>query len=168
MNLDFSNAFSALTLVIAALVLLSVVSLIMAISATLRCRRLYRLYDGFIRGRDAESLEDVIYDDKNRIEELEKSDEANKEVMRGMNRNIRASFQKCGVVHYDAFEGMGGKMSFALALLDFTNTGIVLNCMHGTNGCFLYVKTVEAGSTEIQLGAEEKKALEKALGYIAQ
>ena len=58
-------------------------------------------------------------------------------------------------------------ITFACALLDYTNTGIILNCMHGTGGCFLYIKEVEAGATDVQLGAEEKGALERALGYVS-
>ena len=146
--------------------LFSIISLIIAIVAIGKYRNIYRLYDAFMRGRDAESLEDLILDEKKRIEILESADITNREVMRTMNRNIRASFQKAGVVRYDAFEGMGGKMSFAAALLDYTNTGIILNCMHGTAGCFLYIKEVEAGATDVQLGAEEKGALERALGYV--
>ena len=147
--------------------LISMVSIIIAVVAIGRYRSIYRKYDLFMRGRDAESLEDLILDEKARIELLETADVSNKEVMRNMNRNIRASFQKAGVVRYDAFDGMGGKMSFACALLDYTNTGIILNCMHGTGGCFLYIKEVEAGATDVQLGAEEKGALERALGYVS-
>ena len=157
----------SLPLIIAAVsALISVISIIIALTAIGRYKSIYRQYDAFMRGRDAESLEDLIVEEKQRIEALEKSDLTNKEVMRAMNRNIRASFQKAGVVRYDAFEGMGGKMSFAAALLDYTNTGIILNCMHGTAGCFLYSKEVEAGATDVQLGAEEKGALERALGYV--
>ena len=145
---------------------LSVISIIISIISIGRYRKVYRQYDAFMRGRDAESLEELVLEEKERIEKLEAADAANKEVMRSMNRNIRASFQKFGMVHYDAFEGMGGKISFALALLDHTNTGLIVNCMHGTNGCFLYVKDVEAGTTAVQLGAEEKGALERALGYV--
>ncbi len=146
--------------------LLSMVSIFLAVAAIGLYRGIYRNYDLFLWGRDAESLEDLILDQKTRIELLEAADVSNKEVMRSMNRNIRASFQKAGVVRYDAFDGMGGKMSFACALLDYTNTGIILNCMHGTAGCFLYIKEVEAGATDVQLGAEEKGALERALGYV--
>lgn len=145
---------------------ISMISLIAAFAAIVRYRSVYRLYDSFMRGRDAESLEDLILDEKERIDKLEEADASNKELMRSMNRNIRASYQKMGIVHYDAFEGMGGKISFALALLDYTNTGLIINCMHGANGCFLYVKDVDAGTTDVQLGAEEKGALERALGYI--
>ena len=147
-------------------VAISAVSMIIAFVAIVRYKTVYKTYDMFMRGRDAESLEDLILEEKQRIGRLEEEDAANKEMMRSMNRNIRASFQKMGMVHYDAFEGMGGKISFALALLDYTNTGLIINCMHGVNGCFLYVKDVEAGTTEVQLGAEEKGALERALGYV--
>ena len=145
---------------------ISIISIVIALIAMGRYKKIYRLYDSFMRGRDAESLEDLILEEKDRIAKLEEADANNKEVMRAMNRNIRASFQKLGIVHYDAFEGMGGKISFALALLDYTNTGLIINCMHGANGSFLYVKDVEAGTTSIQLGAEEKGALERALGYV--
>ena len=155
------------TAVMAASIIISIVAIVIAIIAILKYKNIYRLYDSFIRGRDAESLEDLILEEEDRIEALEAADAANKEVMRTMNRNIRASFQKCGVVRYDAFEGMGGKVSFALALLDYTNTGIILNCMHSASGCFLYIKEVEAGTTDVQLGAEEKGALERALGYVS-
>lgn len=144
----------------------SAVSMIIAVVAIARYRSVYRHFDIFMRGRDAESLEDLILEERDRIKNLEEEDASNKEMMRSMNRNIRASYQKMGIVHYDAFEGMGGKISFALALLDYTNSGIVINCMHGVNGCFLYVKDVDAGTTEVQLGAEEKGALERALGYV--
>ena len=147
-------------------VAISVVSMIIAFISIVRYKALYNNYDLFMRGRDAESLEDLIIEEKNRIGRLEEEDAANKEMMRTMNRNIRASFQKMGIVHYDAFDGMGGKISFAMALLDYTNTGLIINCMHGANGCFLYIKDVEAGTTDVQLGAEEKGALERALGYI--
>ena len=147
-------------------VAISVISMIIAFVAIVRYKTIYRQYDMFMRGRDAESLEDLILDEKERIDKLEAEDVANKEVMRAMNRNIRASYQKMGIVHYDAFEGMGGKISFAMALLDYTNSGLIINCMHGANGCFLYVKDVEAGATDVQLGTEEKGALERALGYV--
>lgn len=157
------------TLIIIALAagIISIIAMIVAIVAIMKYKSLYRLYDAFMRGRDAESLEDLIYEEKDRLDALEESDASNKEVMRTMNRNIRASFQKCGVVRYDAFEGMGGKVSFAMALLDYTNTGVIINCMHSASGCFLYVKEVEAGATDVQLGGEEKRALEKALGYVS-
>ncbi|MDO4437837.1 MAG: DUF4446 family protein [Eubacteriales bacterium] len=155
-----------MTIVAIASVVISLISLIVATIAIKKYNALYRKYDMFMRGRDAESLEDFIIEERYDIEELQDADASNKEAMRLMNRNIRSSFQKFGIVHYDAFDGMGGKMSFAMTMLDYTNSGIVLNCMHAREGCFLYVKEVDAGTTDTPLGAEEKESLERALGYI--
>ncbi|HIU87867.1 MAG TPA: DUF4446 family protein [Candidatus Avilachnospira avistercoris] len=155
-----------LIIALSAIAVLCITSLVIALIAIGRYRDLFRRYDMFMRGRDAESMEEFILKQQDDIEELKEAKLADREAMRVMNRNIRSSIQKFGLVHYDAFEGMGGKMSFALALLDYTNTGMIINCMHSREGCFIYVKEVEAGSTYTPLGAEEKEALERALGYI--
>ena len=118
-----------------------------------------------MRGRDAETLEDIIIEHIQDIQELKSQDRANKDQIRTNNKNMRASFQKFGVVRYNAFKGMGGNLSFAFALLDYTNTGFILNSVHNREGCYLYLKTVDRGQTEIMLGNEEKEALEQALGY---
>ena len=147
--------------------LLSVISIGIAIFSIIKYNELYRHYDFFMRGKDAESLEELILRQQEDIEELKEAKLTDREAMRVMNRNIRASIQKFGIVHYDAFDGMGGKMSFAMAVLDYTNSGFILNCMHSREGCFLYIKEIDAGATDTPLGAEEKEALERALGYIS-
>ena len=82
-----------------------------------------------------------------------------------LSKNVKASYQKFGMVKYNAFKGMGGNLSFAFAMLDLNNTGFVLNSVHSREGCYLYIKTVEKGETDVLLGSEEKEALEQALGY---
>ena len=107
----------------------------------------------------------MIVDQMNAIIELKSQHRYNKDSIRTANKNSRAAFQKIGIVKYNAFKGMGGNLSFALAMLDYTNTGFVLNSVHSREGCYLYLKDVERGETEVLLGAEEKEALEQALGY---
>ena len=160
------SVFLKTEILLAAAVVISLLSLGLAVFSIVRYRRLYRAYDFFMRGRDTESLEEFIMKEKEEIAELQSDGISNREAMRIMNRNLRSAFQKIGLVHYDAFQGMGGKMSFALAALDYTNSGIVLNCMHSREGCFIYIKEIDAGTTDTPLGTEEKEALERALGYI--
>ena len=145
--------------------LVGVLALIIAVRADVKYTRLYKQYDYFMRGKDAETLEDYFVELQRHVENLEIEDQKNKEVMRILNKNIRASFQKFGLIKYNAFGGLGGNMSFAVALLDYTNTGFVINSVHSREGCFLYIKDVDAGTTEVELGSEEKLALEQALGY---
>ena len=66
----------------------------------------------------------------------------------------------------NAFQGMGGNLSFVFAMLDYTNTGFVLNCIHSREGCYIYMKEVDRGQTDVVLGNEEQEALEQALGYV--
>ena len=82
-----------------------------------------------------------------------------------LHKNIRRSFQKWGIIRYNAYGGMGGNLSFALAILNYDNSGFIFNSVHAKEGGFLYIKEVEEGSTSVELGAEEKLALEEALGY---
>ncbi len=147
---------------------LSVITLILLIAVIIcivNMKKLYRRYDYFMRGKDAETLEDIIIEQIDEIRNLKAEDKANKEAIRSLNRNQRASYQKFGLVKYNAFKGMGGTLSFAFALLDYTNSGFVINSVHSREGCYLYIKPVDRGQTETLLGAEEKEALEQALGY---
>ena len=73
------------------------------------------------------------------------------------------TFQKIGVVKYDAFHEMGGKLSFALAMLDKENNGFVMNAIHSSDGCYTYVKEIVKGESYVVLGEEEKEALRQAV-----
>ncbi len=148
---------------------LAVITLILFITVIvclIKMNQLYRRYDLFMRGKDAETLEDLLIRQIEEINLLKIEDKTNKENIRTINRNIRASFQKLGLVRYNAFQGMGGNLSFAIALLDYTNSGFVLNSVHSREGCYMYLKRVDRGQTEVLLGSEEREALEQALGYV--
>ena len=148
---------------------LAVITLILFITVIIclvKMGQLYRRYDLFMRGKDVETLEDLLIKQIEDINLLKIEDKTNKENIRAINRNIRASFQKLGLVRYNAFQGMGGNLSFAIALLDYTNSGFVLNSVHSREGCYMYLKRVDRGQTEVLLGSEEREALEQALGYV--
>lgn len=151
--------------VIISLGVITILLLIITIICILQTNKLYRRYDYFMRGKDAESLEEIILGQIDEIKELRNQDKINKDVIRNLSRNVKGAYQKFGMVKYNAFKGMGGNLSFAIALLDLNNTGFILNSVHSREGCYLYIKSVEKGETDISLGIEEKEALEQALGY---
>ena len=151
--------------VILGLGIVTLILLIIVIVCVVQIRKLYRRYDVFMRGKDAETLEDTIFELIDEMKNMKAEDKSNKEDIRALSRSIRGTYQKFGMVKYNAFKGMGGNLSFAFALLDMNNTGFVLNSLHSREGCYLYIKIVEKGETEVLLGSEEKEALEQALGY---
>ena len=67
-----------------------------------------------------------------------------------------------GLVKYDAFNEMGGKLSFSLAMLNGKDDGFVLNAVHSREGCYTYIKEIVGGNSIIVLADEEQEALNMA------
>lgn len=145
---------------------LSLILLVAFIICIIKMNKLYRRYDRFMRGKDAETLEDIMVSILEQLKDLNTKDRATKDMMKNLSKQVKDSFQKFGFVKYNAFKGMGGNLSFVLAMLDDHNTGFVLDVVHSREGCYLYLKEVEEGATEVLLGSEEQEALEQALGYV--
>ena len=74
-----------------------------------------------------------------------------------------SNFQKVGILKYNAFQEMGGKLSFALTLLDGNNTGYIINSMHSREGCYNYIKEIVKGESYVELSEEESESLERAI-----
>lgn len=72
------------------------------------------------------------------------------------------SIKKIGIVNFDAFDDVTGKLSFSLAMLNNNNDGIILTSLYGHNSCNTYLREVVSGETPIKLLDEEKESLEKA------
>lgn len=72
------------------------------------------------------------------------------------------SLKKVGLVNFDAFDDVKGKLSFALAILNNNNDGIILTSLYGHNSCNTYVREVVGGETPIKLLEEEISALNEA------
>ena len=59
------------------------------------------------------------------------------------------------IIRRTKFDDVGGKLSFALALLDKENTGLILNAVHSRDNCFLYMKEIVKGESYVMLSQEE-------------
>ena len=131
----------------------------------IKYRRLFKSYDNFMTGRSARNLEDIIILLRKDIRSLKNENKLNREAIRELNKIQRECYQKIGILKYDAFDGMGGKLSFALCILNYRNSGYIINSIHSREVAFNYIRIVENGQTEQVLSREEKIVLEQALGY---
>ena len=68
-----------------------------------------------------------------------------------------------GMVRYSAFKDTGSDLSFALALLNDNNDGVLLNGIYSREMSNIYAKQVNQGKTNVKVSDEEKQALEIAL-----
>lgn len=156
-SLDIGYIFIGMAVLIIILMILIIIQIV-------NTSKLKKKYMKFMQGKDAKSLEkDIIglYEDNKFIKAAA---EKNKKDIRELYKNLESAFQKVGIVKYDAFQQMGGQLSFSLALLDENDNGFILNSVHSTDGCYSYTKEIKNGHCSITLGEEEKEALDMAMG----
>ncbi|KRA38938.1 MULTISPECIES: DUF4446 family protein [unclassified Nocardioides] len=84
----------------------------------------------------------------------------------GLRREVAAlraeavgALRHLAVVRYDAFDEMGGRLSWSLALVDDSGDGVVLTSIRGRNEARTYAKSVAGWSSEQELSPEETEAV---------
>ena len=146
-------------IIIIILLVLTIFLLVKSVSSSMRLSRLERKYKTFMKGSDAQSLEKIFVRKFAQIDKLYEAKEDHEHDILFIKKNLEKMFSKYGVEKYDAFDDVGGKLSFALALLDKDNTGLILNAVHSRDNCFLYLKEIVKGESYVMLSQEEVEAL---------
>lgn len=154
---------SKIEILIVALFVLVVVLFILVINANMKYNRLKFSYNSFMKGKDGRTLEDSIFERFEELDNLTEMTIKNRQEIRKVHEEMRSNFQKVGIVKYDAFNEMGGKLSFAITLLDGNNSGYIINSMHSREGCYNYVKEIVKGESYIELSEEEAESLDNAI-----
>lgn len=131
----------------------------------MRQSRLEKRYKIFMKGQDGQSLEKQFIRQLNQIDKLMEIKDDHMQEINLLKEKFNRLYSKYGVEKYDAFDDVGGKLSFVLALLDYENTGIILNAIHSRDNCFLYLKEIVKGESYVMLSQEEVAALRKAVNY---
>lgn len=155
-NLDIAYLLIGLLVLIIILFIICIVSLV-------KQKKLKKRYEAFMLGKNAESMEKEITDLFADIAYLKEAVDKNAKEIRHIYKRLETTYQKLGIVKYDAFQQMGGRLSFSLALLDENNDGFILNSVHSSDGCYSYTKEIKDGGCEISLGEEEQQALDIAM-----
>ena len=88
--------------------------------------------------------------------------------LRSTQRELQMAVRHIGVVRYDAFGDMGGRMSFSAALVDDHGNGFVLTSVHARSESRSYIKQLRGGMAEVNLSPEESAAVADAVASIPQ
>lgn len=145
------------------MMIMILVLFILQIKNSFKMNRFMKKYKSFMKGKDGISLEKTILRNMNDIDMLMESSKNHMEQIRQIKEIQLHTLNKTAIVKYDAFKEMGGKLSFALAMLDQENSGFVMNAIHSREGCYTYIKEIVKGESYIILGEEEKEALRQAV-----
>lgn len=146
-----------------ALSVICVILAVLVITVLCKLKTLKRRIDSLSRGKDTESLEDIILNFFERVESLEEGEEMTRAALNAIKDNLKITYQKKGLVKYDAFREMSGALSYSLALLDKENNGVLISSMYSREGCYTYAKDIKNGECKINLSEEEAEALKQAV-----
>ena len=106
-----------------------------------------------------EDLENYMY----RVERVERQNAEIISYCKNLDDEVAKCIQKVGMVRYSAFKDTGSDLSFAVAMLDEKNDGVVFNGIYSREMSNIYAKPVKNGGSEYTLSEEEKEAIRRAI-----
>ena len=126
--------------------------------------KLQKNYNRFIK--KVGNGENIQEDLENFMYKVDKVEKQNAEILGNcsqLSNELEKCIQKIGIIRYNAFKDTGSDLSFALAMLDDKNNGVVLNGIYSREMSNIYAKPVENGKSSYTLSEEEKMAIDKAI-----
>ena len=151
-NIDITYLFLVM-------LILLLIFMIMTIVLLVKTNKLIKKYKRFMKGENAKSLENDIIEMFERQVEIEETLSKNSEDIKLLYKKFKKAFQKVSLTKYDAFNQMGGQLSYCLVMLDENNNGFIINSVHGADGCYSYTKEIRKGKSSIALSNEEQQTL---------
>ncbi len=152
-----------LDVVVLALIICCVIFLVLSIVLLAKISNLRKSYGKFMQGSSGKSLEESFHKKFKNMDQINEELKNISKRLDGIDENLLITYQKIGIVKYDAFKEIGGTLSFVLVLLSKDDNGFILNSMHSNSeGCYTYIKEVKNGEVFVALSEEERQALEQA------
>jgi hypothetical protein len=139
-------------------------SLIVFININVKLAKMNKRYKKLMTGMDGVNIERLLMGHIDEVRSMVKRFDE----MEGENRRIDVmannSVQKIGVIRFSAFENIGSDLSYAVAMLDNHNNGVVFSSLFAREDSRCYVKPIENGQSSYVLTTEEQQAIDKAMG----
>ncbi|MDI6873545.1 DUF4446 family protein [Candidatus Solincola sp.] len=115
------------------------------------------------RGVDGSSLLEKVASQALQIQDIYRILEQHATEKEYLTEVLAGSLQRVAVVRFDAFDDMGGKLSYSVAMLDENGDGVIFTSIYGRNENRTYAKAVKNGRASHVLSREEEEALRRAL-----
>lgn len=119
-------------------------------------------YKNLTRGAQGEDLHKVLQNILASNDNIKNNVGRVEQELKILEKSTHSHIQKVAAMRFNPYSETGGDQSFALALLNKLDTGVVLLSLHGREGTRLYVKPVKAGKSEYDLSREEQQVLAQA------
>lgn len=158
---EFFSLNQILFVVITAITCLTtIIALTIAIIGMKRTKEMREILDILFAGKKAKDLEEIIIHNNKRIEEFDGEIQELFNISNTIHKQAHKGLNKVGFLRFDPFKDSSGNQSFALALLDSADNGVVISSFHTRDGTRIYAKEVQKGApTKHELTQEEKDAI---------
>lgn len=146
--------------------IIALAALALSIALALRTGRMKRQYRVLSAADGRASFVEVVARKTEEVSELRDDVARLTAELRGTQGELREAIRHIGLVRYDAFGDMGGRMSFSVAMVDDHGNGFVLSTIHARSESRSYVKELRGGMAEVSLSPEESAAVADAVADI--
>lgn len=149
--------------IVGGLGILVIIMYILLINFYLNLSYLRKRYRKMMTGVDGANLERILMGHLDDMKAIHESNDKLKEENKRIDTLLQTAITRVGVVRFRAFEDMGSDLSYAVAMLDSHNNGVVLSSIFGREDSRSYVKPIENGKSTYTLTQEEEESLHKAM-----
>ncbi len=106
------------------------------------------------------SLDDLLNQIVRLLAQQKKQKEKSDQKISTLEKEIKKTISKVGLVKFNPFNDQGGEQSFVLSLLDDDDSGLLITSLHGRDTTRVYAKKIKNGKTDnLQLSKEEKLSI---------
>lgn len=145
---------------------IAILALVIAVALAFRTGRMKRQYSVLSAADGRSSFVEVVARKAEEVEGLRDDVAQLAEDLRATQVELQQAIRHVGVIRYDAFGDMGGRMSFSAAMVDDHGNGFVLTSVHARSESRSYVKQLRGGMAEVSLSPEEAAAVAEAVASI--
>lgn len=158
LNVMIGQHLAVFGVILLVVVVLFIIMLVLFVSTRSKMSALQKKYDFFTEGKEA-NIDAVLTDTLQKLHETQ----AELAALQGKHRELHEQVQHClqnvKLVRYDAFDAMGGEMSYSMLLTDAKNNGVLLTSIYGREESRSYAKDIVSGKSSYPLAEEEQKLL---------
>ena len=155
--------FNITNILIIVLTVVTIVNLILLFINNIKVKKYKNLYEkALAKFNSHKNVQDEFNTLYERLNEVEKKAENSVDTVNNFGEKIKSNVQKIGFVKYNAYDDTENKLSFALAMLDERENGILINHIYSKHGSNIYAKLVKSGEVEDRISEQEISALKMA------
>ena len=152
-----------LMFIVAGMGILMVIMYAFILNLYMDVRRMKKRYKKMMTGVESGNLERMLIGHIDEVQRVKEQNTALEVENKKISDLLQQALTRVGMVRYRAFEDMGGDLSYAVAMLDSHNNGVILSSVFGREGSQAYAKPIENGSSTYKLTEEEQQALREAM-----